>query len=98
MVNHKLLCTNASEDNSFPEADGLPLQEGNDIADNIPLVTYQSQGHATPLNDWEDLFFFTAAFPTLFPFGTGGHLCGARKTSLSIQTWAKWALNHHSRR
>lgn len=35
---------------------------------NMPIFTYQNRGHATPLNDWHNLYFFTTAFSTLFFF------------------------------
>jgi len=46
------------------------------------------------------LNFFTGAFPTLFPYGKGGHLLPAneRRVPISLETWAKWLLSHHSRR
>jgi hypothetical protein len=31
-------------------------------------------GQAALLNHWYDSYYFTAAFPTLFPMGIGGHL------------------------
>jgi hypothetical protein len=48
-------------------------------------------------NSWEDPLYFTAAFPTLFPTGAGGHLDN-RPVKVSLEAFAKWALSHHSRR
>jgi hypothetical protein len=31
-------------------------------------------GQAALLSHWHDSYYFTAAFPTLFPMGVGGHL------------------------
>ncbi len=62
-----------------------------------PLIVYNANGYPTCLNDWGDEHYFTRAFPTLFPFGDGGHLV-KRKTAISLQVWAKWAMEHHSRR
>ncbi len=62
-----------------------------------PLIVYSANGHPTCLNDWEDEHYFTGAFPTLLPFGDGGHLA-KRKTAISLQVWAKWAMEYHSHR
>ena len=39
-----------------------------------PVISYTVHGTTTLLNQWTDPSYFTAAFPTLFPNGTGGHL------------------------
>ena len=65
--------------------------------DAHPAISYQAKGQLIPLNDWENPHYFTAAFPTLFPFGDGGHI-EKRSRPLSIQAWAKWSLEHHARR
>lgn len=64
------------------------------LSDNVylPILTYKNSGHPIPLNDWENPNYFTSAFPTLFPFGIGGHLgsCTNRKTvKISLQAWEK---------
>jgi hypothetical protein len=64
---------------------------------NVPIISYAMRGQATLVNCWEDPHFFTAAFPTLFPSGIGGHL-DQRKDPVSLVAFAEWALNHHSRR
>lgn len=66
----------------------------------VPVVIYEQKGNALPLNDWDNPNFFTAAFPTLFPFGVGGHGPKGyrRKIPLSLEEWAHWSLLHHSRR
>ena len=38
------------------------------------IVFYRNRGQLVPLNNWEDPHFFTAAFPCLFPFRSGGYL------------------------
>ena len=48
-------------------------------------------------NVWEDPLYFTSAFPTLFPTGTGGHL-DERAVKVSLEAFGKWALKHHTRR
>ena len=82
----------------------LQAEKYNDLdsAEAVPdsIITYRHQGQAQPLNDYEDSFFFTATFPTLFLFGNGGHLgeLRNRKINVSLTTWAWWALLHHTRR
>jgi hypothetical protein len=68
--------------------------------EDIPVIRYRSNGRSVLMNDWQDAEYFTGSFPTLFPLGTGGHISAPskRKVSLSLKAWAKWALNHHSRR
>lgn len=78
-------------------------KRGAALSDNVdlPILTYKNSGRPIPLNDWENPNYFTSAFPTLFPFGIGGHLgsCTDGKTAkISLQAWGKWALSHHSRR
>jgi hypothetical protein len=62
-----------------------------------PVISYTIHGTTTPLNHWTNPSFFTAAFPTLFPSGTGGHL-EDRDIPVSLDAFAQWALTHHSRR
>lgn len=72
-----------------------------DPASEAPVLTYQSRDYVKPLNDWDNPDFFTAAFPTLFPFGVGGYLTKKDEPGqirISLQSWAKWTLSHHSRR
>ncbi|CAG8102726.1 unnamed protein product [Penicillium nalgiovense] len=37
-----------------------------------PVIEYGVRGQALLLNQWQDHHYFTSAFPTLFPMGTGG--------------------------
>lgn len=64
---------------------------------NIPTISYAIRGQAVLLNHWEDPHYFTGAFPTLFPNGTGGHQ-DKRDIPVSLMAFAEWALKHHSRR
>ena len=64
---------------------------------HIPTLSYTIQGQATLMDHWDDPMYFTAAFPTLFPFGIGGHL-EDRPFTVSLASFAEWALKHHSRR
>ncbi|KAH6985174.1 hypothetical protein EDB80DRAFT_232831 [Ilyonectria destructans] len=63
----------------------------------VPAISYTVRGQTTLVNHWTDSRYFTAAFPTLFPTGTGGHL-DQRAVPVSLEAFAEWALSHHSRR
>ncbi|KAI3286470.1 hypothetical protein DTO002I6_8141 [Penicillium roqueforti] len=62
-----------------------------------PVVCYTIRGEATLMDHWTDPHYFTAAFPTLFPAGIGGHL-DERTIPVWLAAFADWALRHHSRR
>jgi hypothetical protein len=62
-----------------------------------PVIRYTIRGRTTLVNHWDDPYYFTAAFPTLFPTGVGGHL-EQRTIAVSVPAFAEWALTHHSRR
>ncbi|XHF99669.1 hypothetical protein AWENTII_003161 [Aspergillus wentii] len=64
---------------------------------NTPTIAYKIRGNATLIDNWTGPCYFTAAFPTLFPAGIGGHL-DERDTPVSLSAFAEWALHHHSRR
>ncbi|KAF5857657.1 hypothetical protein ETB97_005478 [Aspergillus alliaceus] len=63
----------------------------------MPVISYTIHGEATLVDHWTDPHYFTAAFPTLFPTGIGGHL-DERNIPVSLGAFADWALRHHSRR
>jgi hypothetical protein len=71
-------------------------------SDNPPLLPHVSYktAHDQPLiNSFTDPDYFTGAFPTLFPFGIGGHsgdLNGNRPEKVSLQTFARYAMLYHS--
>src|SRR5271168_827553 len=58
----------------------------------IPVITWVGDGRPVLMNDYEDPEYFTGAFPTLFPYGRGGHLPASheRSTAVSFEAWAKW--------
>ncbi|PKX93519.1 uncharacterized protein P174DRAFT_370332, partial [Aspergillus novofumigatus IBT 16806] len=58
----------------------------------IPNLSYRIRGHAILVDYWHDPMYFTAAFPTLFPHGIGGHL------EDRPFAFTESALRHHSRR
>ncbi|KAH7029969.1 hypothetical protein B0J12DRAFT_768917 [Macrophomina phaseolina] len=63
----------------------------------VPAISYTIRGQTTLVDHWTDPCYFTAAFPTLFPMGIGGHL-DQRTAPVSLEAFAEWALSHHSRR
>ncbi|KAN0083232.1 hypothetical protein V8E54_002320 [Elaphomyces granulatus] len=61
-------------------------------------IRFGFKHNSSPLaNVWEDPLFFTTAFPTLFPTGSGGHLDN-RRSKVSLEAFAQWSLSHHTRR
>ena len=46
------------------------------------------------------IFFFTAAFLTLFLFGIGKHLAATGKQEIDklLTAWAQWILSYHTQR
>ncbi len=73
---------------------------GNEPPSYIPQIRFGATNNLTPMNSYKDKDFFTAAYPTLFPFGIGGHIedDSLRSEKLSLESFAKWALGHHSHR
>ena len=63
----------------------------------IPVISYTTRGQVALMDHWSDPHYFTAAFPTLFPKGVGGHL-DERTIPVSLSALSEWALSHHSRR
>ena len=49
------------------------------------------------ISNWDNPAYFTAAFPTLFPYGTGKHKDVRRSKQLSSKVWASLLLRHCSR-
>jgi hypothetical protein len=51
------------------------------------------------MSTFTDPDYFTAAFPTLFPFGIGEHLSDAnrdRPEEVSLKAFARYTMLHHS--
>ena len=49
------------------------------------------------LEHYADPTYFTSAFPTLFPWGTGKHIDNRRKGSLRLKRWIELLLKNSSR-
>jgi hypothetical protein len=65
----------------------------------LPHISYKTSQGLPLINAFTDADYFTAAFPTLFPFGIGGHLGdanGDRPEEVSLKAFAKYAMLHHS--
>jgi hypothetical protein len=76
------------------------LDNGEDEPDHShePVISYNLRGKPALMSAWEDPhMYFTGTFPTLFPTGIGGHL-DQREVLVSLEAYAQWAMNHHSRR
>lgn len=75
-------------------------EQGCEVDDNHQstqqLLVFRQKSDAL-VNMYEDSSFFTACFPTLFWTGRGGHM-EEHEQAVSYQSWAKWLMNHHSRR
>lgn len=65
---------------------------------NTPIFIYKNSGCVIPLNDWKNSEYFTALFPSLFPYRIGGSVSiihGSKKRNILLELWDKWALLHH---
>lgn len=85
-------------DSDRRSSDGVTSSEVG--GEGTPVISWAGNGRLPLINDYEDSEFFTGAFPTLFPYGKGGHICGPdqRSIPISLEAWGKWLLGHHSRR
>ena len=85
------------------EDDAIDVQEDEEGAPNdgsrLPHISYKTTQHLPPMSAFTDPDYFTAAFPTLFPFGIGGHLGdanGDRPEEVSLKAFARYTMLHHS--
>jgi hypothetical protein len=86
-----------SEEHTTPGKD----DEGGASNDNSCLlyISYKTAQDLLPMNSFTDLDYFTAAFPSLFPFSVSGHLGdanGNRLEEVSLKAFAKYAMLHYS--
>jgi hypothetical protein len=94
-----------ADDNENADYDDLPLDglvndpspDGVRSGQGEPVITYSIQNRPVLLSAFSDPHYFTGAFPTLFPYGIGGHL-ERRDIAVSLEAFARWSLSHHSRR
>jgi hypothetical protein len=76
------------------DAEGAPSRRT-----RLPHISYHTTQHLPLINAFTDPDYFTAAFPTLFPFGVGGHLGdanGVRPEEVSLKAFARYTMLHHS--
>ena len=82
-------------DESENEDDDIESEETTGPERQSKYIRFAFQQNPSPLaNVWEDPLFFTTAFPTLFPTGSGGHLDN-RHTRVSLEAFARWSLITH---
>ncbi len=100
---HAILQEQDAYDSDSRENDGIDIPDNEEDSPNgysrLPHITYKTTQHVPPMNAFTDPDYFTAAFPTLFPFGIGGHLGdanGDRPEEISLKVFAKYAMLHHS--
>ncbi|KFZ17379.1 hypothetical protein V501_01756, partial [Pseudogymnoascus sp. VKM F-4519 (FW-2642)] len=65
----------------------------------LPHISYKTTQHLPLMSAFTDLDYFTAAFPTLFPFGIGSHLGDASRDRLeevSLRAFTRYTMLHHS--
>ncbi|KAJ5370017.1 uncharacterized protein N7496_006109 [Penicillium cataractarum] len=55
-----------------------------------PAISYTTRAQVALMDQWSDPHYFTAAFPTLFPEGVGGHL-EDRAIPVSLSSLAEFA-------
>ena len=67
------------------------------IASAKRVISFPTGIPLSPLNNYENMAFFTSAFPCLFWKGHGGHLSD-RPVPITLEEWARWLCLHHSRR
>ena len=60
-------------------------------------VTVNVVTGSTPLTERDNPSYFTSAFPTIFPWGSGKHIHLQRDDNISLSTWIKLMLHHSSR-
>ncbi len=85
------------------EDDAIDVQDEEEGAPNdnsrLPHISYKTTQDLPLMSAFTDPDYFTAAFPTLFPFGIGGHLSdanGDRPEEVSLKAFARYTMLHHS--
>ena len=68
-----------------------------EIKTSSPGLTVNVVTGNSIISDFYDSTYFTSAFPTLFPYGTGKHIDTRRTQQLSLSTWLQLLLRDSSR-
>jgi Domain of unknown function (DUF6570) len=91
--------SDSSSPNDHEPGDDEDNDQALDDYTRPPHISYKTSQDLPLINSFTDPDYFTAAFPTLFPFGIGGHLGdanGNRPETISLKAFAKYAMLHHS--
>jgi len=68
-----------------------------EIKTSSPGLTVNVVTGNSIISDFSDSTYFTSAFPTLFPYGTGKHIDARRTQQLGLSTWLQLLLRDSSR-
>jgi hypothetical protein len=68
-----------------------------EIKTSSPGLTVNVVTGNSIISDFYDSTYFTSAFPTLFPYGTGKHIDARRTQQLGLSTWLQLLLRDSSR-
>lgn len=71
------------------------------IRKKLKNIKFRAAKGIRPKSSYIDADYFPSAYPLLFPYGSGGHKGdqhGRRPVPVAIRPFAKWCLEHHSRR
>ena len=92
-----------SDRSGLVEDDAVDVRDDEESAPNdssrLPHISYKTTQHLPAMSAFTDPDYFTAAFPTLFPYGIGGHLGdanGDRPEEVSLKAFARYTMLHHS--
>ncbi|TMI79544.1 MAG: hypothetical protein E6H10_15205 [Bacteroidetes bacterium] len=73
------------------------LRDLAEIKTSSPGLTVNVVTGNSIISDFYDSTYFTSAFPTLFPYGTGKHIDARRTQQLGLSTWLQLLLRDSSR-
>ena len=88
------LTASAILDTSEVSPDIATLRRLGELKDEVTVNVVTG---STPLTERDNPSYFTSAFPTIFPWGTGKHIHPQQDDMLSLNTWIKLMLRHSSR-
>ncbi|PMD37128.1 hypothetical protein L207DRAFT_585483 [Hyaloscypha variabilis F] len=84
------------------EFNGVHEEAGKENLDGsvtVPHIEYKQAFGIETFNSWTDYNYLLAAFPTVFPYGRGGHVQAdraKRPISVDLQEYANWLMRHHN--
>ena len=77
---------------------GSPSEGAPNDNPRLPHISYKTARHLPLMSAFTDPDYFTAAFPTLFPFGIGGYLGDAnrdRPEEVSLKIFVRYTILYH---